>query len=96
MFQNTRFQRWNCLKSCAKCNDGYLEAQLSYTENMARPGRFELPTSCSGGGLSTAGLHGMSRLDVRLSATVGFIGHGRHVFVQRFVQRLLCLPEAAP
>jgi hypothetical protein len=53
---------------------------------MMRPSRFELPTSCFGVHLSIAGARRISRLDVRLSATVGFIGQGWLVFVQPFVQ----------
>ncbi len=54
---------------------------------MVRPGRFELPTSCFGVHLSTTGARRISTLDVRLSATVGFIGQVRLVFVQQPVQR---------
>ena len=38
-------------------------------------------------GRSGAGARRINRLGLRLSATVGFIGLGRLVFVQRFVQR---------
>ena len=53
---------------------------------MAGTTRLELATSAV---TATAGLRSISRLDRRLSATVGFVGQGWLAFVQRFVQRLV-------
>jgi hypothetical protein len=57
-------------------------------KERARPGRFELPTSCFGVQLSNHGARRMRRLDVLpLSAPVCFIGQGWFDFVRRSVQR---------
>jgi hypothetical protein len=64
-----------------------LKFGVSVLERMAGTTRLELATSAVTDGLSTAGTRRISRLRVRLSATVGFVGQGRLVFVQRFVQR---------
>jgi hypothetical protein len=53
---------------------------------MAGTARLELATSAVTDALSCAGLRRINRLDVRLSATVGFVGQGWLAFVQRFVQ----------
>jgi len=55
---------------------------------MAGTTRLELATSGVTDALSCAGLRRINRLDVRLSATVGFVGQGWLAFVQRFVQPL--------
>jgi hypothetical protein len=55
---------------------------------MAGTTRLELATSAVTGGQSTTGTRRINRLDVRLLATVGFVGQGRTPFVQRIVQRL--------
>ena len=56
---------------------------------MVGPGGLEPLTSSVSRLGSTAGARRINRLHVRLSATVGSIGQGREVFVQRFVQRFL-------
>jgi len=56
---------------------------------MAGTTRLELAASAVTDGNSLTGLCRISWLRRWLSATVGFIGHGRPSFVQRFVQRLI-------
>ena len=53
---------------------------------MAGTTGLEPATSAVTGEHSTAGRHGINKLDVRLSATTGFIGQGWLAFVQPFVQ----------
>src|SRR5580700_5670767 len=55
-------------------------------KGMAGTTGLEPAASAVTGGRSPAGPRRISRLGVRLSATVGFIGQRRLVFVQRFVQ----------
>jgi hypothetical protein len=79
-----RFLYLFCAFLCPRENGAL---SVSSLERMAGTTRLELATSAVTDGLSTTGLRRMSRLDVRLSATVGFVGQGRLVFVQRLCNR---------
>src|SRR6266849_4596925 len=55
---------------------------VSSLERMAGTTRLELATSAVTGQSQATGLRRINRLDVRWSATVGFVGHGWASFVQ--------------
>jgi hypothetical protein len=55
-------------------------------KRMVGPGGLEPLTSSVSRDMATTGARRINGLRVRLSATVGFIGQGRAMFVQRFVQ----------
>jgi hypothetical protein len=78
-----RFLYLFCAFLCPRENGAL---SVSSLERMAGTTRLELATSAVTGP-SITGSRRIRRLDVRYSATAGFIGQGWLGFVQRFVQR---------
>ena len=59
-----------------------MSRRIILQKRMAGTTRLELAASAV---TATNGARKINRLDVRLSATIGFIGHGRTALVQPFV-----------